>query len=164
MYFTQWKERLTYETLEKTFPGLISGLANHSGIGFVMVKSEQNGPLAIGAEGIYYLNNDRVEGDNPLLVFGPNAPTHLRRYNGFAYAPDILVNSFYDPEKGEIAAFEEKIGSHGGLGGTQSKPFLMYPSHWNLGEDPIVGAEKLHLTLMKQLEEERLRSVDHLRT
>jgi hypothetical protein len=34
-----------------------------------------------------------------------------------------------------------------------------YPSHWDLGEGPI-GAEKLHLVLRKQLEEERLRPVD----
>lgn len=43
--------------------------------------------------------------------------------------------SLYDPEKDEVAAFEELIGSHGGLGGCQSRPFIMYPSNWNLGNE-----------------------------
>jgi uncharacterized membrane protein YvlD (DUF360 family) len=159
VYFTQWKERLTFEMLEKTCPGLISGLAQHEGVGFVMVNSKQNGPMAIGGKGTYYLNTDRIEGENPLKPFGPNAPAHLRRYNGFMYAPDILVNSFYDSEKDEVAAFEEKIGSHGGLGGNQTKPFILFPSYWNLGKH-IVGAENLHRAFKKQLEKEPFRHLD----
>ena len=31
----------------------------------------------------------------------------------------LNVNSVYDPTNDEVAAFEELIGSHGGLGGTQ---------------------------------------------
>ncbi|MFI5449487.1 MAG: phage holin family protein [Candidatus Bathyarchaeia archaeon] len=151
IYFTQWKERLSYEKIEKTFPGLISNLTNHPGIGFVMVNSEQDGALAIGCKGSYHLKSDKTERENPLSSFGPNVAAHLRRYNEFSNAPDILVNSFYDSENGEVAAFEEKIGSHGGIGGTQSKPFLLYPSRWALGEEQIVGAETLHHVLKRQL-------------
>jgi len=42
-----------------------------------------------------------------------------------------------------VAAFEELIGSHGGLGGTQSKPFILHPSEWDLGKEEIVGAENV---------------------
>ena len=56
------------------------------------------------------------------------------------------MNSFYNPEK--VAAFEELIGSHGGLGGNQSKPFLMTPSEWNFD-----GAETLHKVLKGRLEQ-----------
>jgi putative membrane protein len=52
--------------------------------------------------------------------------------------------SLYDPEKDEVAAFEELIGSHGELGGCQSRPFIMYPSNWNLGNEKIIGAEKVY--------------------
>ena len=153
VYFTQWKERMTYEQLNKAFPDLIPGLAKHEGIGFILVRSEKYGPLVIGAKGIYHLADNSVEGENPLSDFGPHAADHIRRTDGFKYAPDILVNSFYDPESDEVAAFEELIGSHGGLGGNQSKPFLMTPSEWDFGGTEIVGAETLHKILKVWLEQ-----------
>ena len=50
--------------------------------------------------------------------------------------PDVLVNSFYDSQTDEVCAFEELIGSHGGLGGNQIKRFIIYP-----GE--LVGSESI---------------------
>ena len=65
---------------------------------------------------------------------------HLRRTDGFPDAPDILVNSFYKAETNEVAAFEELIGSHGGLGGFQTQPFVLFPVEWHVEEDDLVGA------------------------
>jgi hypothetical protein len=98
----------------------------------------------IGGEGIRYLSDDRVEGVDPLAGFGPNAANHLRRTDAFTNAPDILVNSFYDPVADEGAAFEELIGFHGGMGGNQTHPFIMYPSGFDLPGEPIVGAATVH--------------------
>lgn len=153
IYLTKWTERLSYEDLKIIFPELIPGLVQHEGVGFIMVNSQEWGPMVIGKEGIYYLNCDRVEGKNPLLNFGVNSPKHLLRSDKFDYAPDIMVNSFYDPENNEVAAFEELIGSHGGLGGDQSQAFIMYPSHWKLEDEEIVGAEKLHKVLKNKINE-----------
>ncbi|MBU4608249.1 MAG: phage holin family protein, partial [Methanobacterium sp.] len=119
------------------------------------VQSLKWGPLAIGKNGIYYLKCDRIEGKNPLLDFGENARQHLLRTDKFEHVPDILVNSFYNPDKNEVAAFEELVGSHGGLGGDQSRPFIMYPSTWNLEDDEIVGAEHLHRVLKEKISEIR---------
>jgi len=116
-----------------------------------MVRSEEYGTIAIGSEGIYYLDKDEIEGEDPLKNFGKNAATHLKRTDGFKYVPDILVNSFYDPETDEVAAFEELIGSHGGLGGCQSRPFIMCPSSWNLDDEKIIGSEQLHKILKDRL-------------
>jgi putative membrane protein len=135
---------MSLEQINAAFPNLIPGLLNYPEIGFVMARSEAHGPLAIGAKGIYHLNDDRFEGQNPLSNFGLNASLHLRREDSFLNAPDILVNSFYDPQTGEVAAFEELVGSHGGLGGEQSKAILLYPSDHEIGPDPIVGAGNLH--------------------
>jgi putative membrane protein len=151
IYFTDHKKRLSYEEIKYAFPKLIPGLVQHEGVGFIMVRSKKYGALAIGADGIYYLNKDEIEGENPLKNFGENAANHLRRTDSFKYVPDILVNSTY--ENDEVAAFEELIGSHGGLGGGQCRPFIMCPSKWNLGKEKIVGAEKLHLILKSKLEE-----------
>ncbi len=149
IYFIEYKHRLSYEEIKYAFPKLVPGLVQHEGVGFVMVRSKEYGALAIGAEGIYYLDKDEVEGENPLKNFGENAADHLRRTDSFKYVPDILVNSTY--ENDEVAAFEELIGSHGGLGGGQCRPFIMCPSKWDLGKEKIVGAEKLHDVLKNNL-------------
>jgi putative membrane protein len=146
--YSAWlDERANLEGIEAAYPGLLDGLARHEGIGFVMVHSETQGPVVIGAQGRYYLADERVEGENPLTPFGPNAAAHLLRTDRFPNAPDVLVNSFYDAETNEVAAFEELIGSHGGLGGWQTQPFLLYPAEWETGQEHIVGAEALHRVL-----------------
>ena len=154
IYFTGWRERMTLEQIDAAFPRLVRGLAVHPGIGFLLVRSAQWGPLAIGARGVYHLADDTFEGENPLAVFSPHLPAHLRRTDGFTHAPDILVNSFYDPRKDEACAFEELIGFHGGAGGNQSHPFLLAPSAWRLdAAGPIVGAEQVYQLLKRRLEQ-----------
>lgn len=152
IYLTQWTKRLNYEEIVMLFPNLIPGLVKHKGIGFILVDSFTNGPMAIGAEGIYYLNTDRIEGKNPLENFGKNAAMHLKRHNKFKNMPDILVNSFYDPKTEEICAFEELIGSHGGLGGSQTRPFILYPSNWENPEE-LIGAKSIYDFLKKEIDE-----------
>ena len=150
IYLTQWKQRLNYEEIVMLFPNLIPGLVKHSGIGFLLVNSIANGGMVIGENGIYYLDNDKIIGENPLEGFGKNAAMHLKRQNSFNNMPDILVNSFYDSEKDEVCAFEELIGSHGGLGGNQSKPFILYPSEWeNPGE--LIGSESIYHFLKDEI-------------
>ncbi|MBR3140015.1 MAG: phage holin family protein, partial [Methanobrevibacter sp.] len=153
IYLTQWSHRLTYEEINNLFPELIPGIVNNEYIGFVVVRSSENGDLAIGKDGIYYLDQDRIEGKNPLENFGKNIVRHLKRNSSFKYTPDILVNSFYDSEKNEVCAFEELVGSHGGAGGSQSKPFILYPSSWNVGDEEIIGAENIYKLLKDNLAE-----------
>jgi hypothetical protein len=144
IYFTPWKERMSLEQIDEAFHRLIPELVGHEGVGFVMVNSEEHGPLAISAEGTYYLAEDRVEGENPLADFGPNAAQHLRRTNSFPDAPDILVNSFYRPTDNEVAAYEEQIGCHGGMGGYQTQPFVLYPTELTAPDKPLVGASSVY--------------------
>ncbi len=155
IYFTGKQERVTLEELDEKFPELISGLVAHPGIGFVMVRSRERGALAIGDGGVYFLDEDRYEGENPLAGFGANAAAHLKRTDGFPHVPDILVNSFYDETTDEVAAFEELVGSHGGLGGEQSHPFVLIPAEWKVPDEEIVGAEHLNRVLRGWLAELR---------
>ena len=151
IYLTQWSERLNYEEIVMLFPDLIPGLVKHSGIGFILVNSIADGGMVIGQNGIYYLDSDIIVGENPLEDFGVNAASHLKRQNSFRNMPDILVNSFYDAKFDEVCAFEELIGSHGGLGGDQSKPFILYPSEWSDPGD-LVGAESIYSFLKMKIE------------
>ena len=52
---TRLDERGTLEVIEKVYPGMLEGLAEHEGIGFIMVRSEDRGPVVIGENGRYYL-------------------------------------------------------------------------------------------------------------
>ena len=153
IYLTQWSQRLTYEELNNYFPELIPGIINNEYVGFILVKSQEHGDLAIGKNGTYYLDSDEIEGQNPLEGFGDNIARHLRRTSSFEHTPDILVNSFYDKEADEVCAFEELVGSHGGAGGDQSKPFILYPSSWNVSDDEIIGAENIYKLLKENLAE-----------
>ena len=82
----------------------------------------------LGEDGVRYLDSGQIEGTDPLAPFGPNAAAHVSRTDGFPHCPDIVVNSTYWAESDEVAAFEELVGSHGGMGGGQAHPFALYPS------------------------------------
>jgi len=142
--FTRFDERLAYEDLMEHFPEVLPGLATHPGVSFVMVRTRAKGGLVVGADGIYDLGREQASGVNPLAGFGPNVAAHLRRTDGFTNARDILVMSMSDRTTGEVAAFEELVGSHGGLGGFQTRPFVFYPAEFRDLAEPIVGAAALH--------------------
>jgi uncharacterized membrane protein YvlD (DUF360 family) len=153
IYFPGGPERLTAEEIEQRHPGLLAGLAGHPGIGFAMVRSEHEGGVVLGATGRRRLNDDAVDGDDPLTSYGANAAHHLRRHDGFSHCPDILVNGAYDSESGEIQPFEEFMGSHGGLGGMQMHPVAVVPAEWSTPTGPIVGAAAMHRQLKAWLVE-----------
>ena len=64
------------------------------------------------------------------------------------HVADIMVGSFYDPVRDEGCAFEELISFHGGIGGPQTRPFLLYPSSLALPDDEIIGAETVNEILL----------------
>jgi uncharacterized membrane protein YvlD (DUF360 family) len=136
--------RVTLERLESLYPRLVPALREHPGIGFVLARSERFGAVAIGGAGTSFLDEGRVEGEDPLAVFGPNAADHLRRTDSFPHCADLMVNSAFFPQFGEVAAFEQLVGSHGGLGGTQSFPFVLHPSELAWPDQEVVGAERVH--------------------
>src|SRR5262249_4203446 len=72
VYFTEHRQRLTRETLEAEFPGLLDALVANPDMGFVLVATEGDGAVAIGPQGEHYLADDRVVGVDPLADY-PNA-------------------------------------------------------------------------------------------
>ena len=151
IYFTDWSDRMTYEQIEDAFPGLLNGLAHHEGIGFVMVKSDIYDTIVLSNDDVLYLDTEEYYGNHFLDSFGKNTIKKLKRTDGFAHVPDILVNSTYDEENDEVYAFEELIGSHGGAGGNQQYPFIIYPSEWSL-EEEIFGSENVYKFFKNEME------------
>ena len=152
IYLTQYTHRLTYEELNSLFPEFINEIVRNEYVGFIVVRSSEKGDMAIGRNGIFYLDSGEIEGENPLEGFGDNIVQHLKRHSSFKYTPDILVNSFYDSENDEVCAFEELIGSHGGVGGGQSRPFILYPSDWDVPSEEIIGAESIYKILKENFQ------------
>jgi hypothetical protein len=139
--------RVTLERINELHPKLIPALRAHPGIGFLLVRSEKDGPVVLGATGIHYLDDGEVEGDDPLAPYGATAAAHVARTDSFPRCPDIVLNSTYWADTDEVAAFEELVGSHGGLGGGQSHPFVMFPSDLPYPRKEVVGCENLHQVL-----------------
>jgi len=119
--------RLTHEEIDRRYPQLISGLCAHPEIGFVLVRQESGTSVVLGRNGTLDLGTGEVEGENPLEPFGPRARDQVAEVDGYATVADLMVNSRYDPDLEEVCAFEDQVSSHGGLGGPQTHPFLLYP-------------------------------------
>jgi len=147
VYLMEEPRRLTREEIDERHPDLLDALRNHPHIGWLLVRSSEQGAVVLGPLGANHLDEARCEGEDPLAGFPPNAPMHLRRSDGFEHAPDILIGSFYDDALDEGCAFEELISFHGGIGGPQTRPFVLHPVQLPAPEEPVIGAEALHHVL-----------------
>ena len=93
-----------------------------------------------------------MEGADPLAPFGPHAVADVRRHDTLAHVGDLVVNSPIDPDTEEVAAYEELVGCHGGLGGWQTEAVLVHPADWTVDDGPLVGADAVHRQLVRWLE------------
>jgi uncharacterized membrane protein YvlD (DUF360 family) len=158
---TESRRRMTMREIEERHPRLIAALTSHPGIGFVMVHGDDDGPIVLGCRGSRRLRDDAVRGEDPLRDFGEHAADHLRRTDGFPHCPDLLVNCRYDPDLNDVAPFEEFMGSHGGIGGWQSRPFALVPMDWSEPLGELVGARAMHDALRRWLAEIGLEVTPH---
>ena len=136
--------RSTREEIDARYPALISGLAAHPEIGFVLVRTNAGNSVVLGNHGTLDLASGVVDGEDPLAVFGPRTREQVAEVDSYATAADIMVNSRFDPELEEVAAFEDQVSSHGGLGGPQTHPFLLYPAELTAPTEPIFTSPAMY--------------------
>ena len=153
VYLMEESRRLTLEEIDEHHPELIPALRAHPHVGWLLVRSAERGAVALGPRGINYLSEGRVEGEDPLARFSATAARHLLRTDGFTHVADIMVNSFYDEQLDEGCAFEELISFHGGMGGPQTRPFLLHPARLPAPGAPVIGAEAAHRVLKRWREQ-----------
>ena len=79
VFFPREPGRATREWIDERYPLLIPTLRDHPGIGFLLVRSAGAGAVVLGAAGTNYLDAGRVEGEDPLAPYGPNAAKHVAR-------------------------------------------------------------------------------------
>ncbi|WP_131769453.1 phage holin family protein [Candidatus Protofrankia californiensis] len=157
VYLPQVAGRADLEQMEFLHPALVRGLIDHPGIGFVVVHCPGHGPVAFGARGRMFLETGVVEGTNPLLGYGSRAAADLLRHQRMHNVGDIVVMSRIDPGTREVAAFEELVGCHGGIGGDQTRAVLLYPASWPAAANSIEGPDAVHHQLVRWLERLGLR-------
>src|SRR4051795_102082 len=97
IYLMELPRRLTLEEIEERHPALVPALRAHPHIGWLLVRSAEHGAVVLGPGGARYLDEKRVEGEDPLTAFSPTAAQHLARTDRFRHVADIMVGSFYDP-------------------------------------------------------------------
>ncbi len=128
VYFDLYPRRITFDELETAFPGMIDALVAHEGIGVVAGYLDADTPVVLGKGGQRNLHTGEVTGIDPLLPYGDVAlrAWQVGRVMDFPHAGDLMVVSTVYPD-GTVAALEELIGNHGGMGGEQTDAFLFHP-------------------------------------
>jgi hypothetical protein len=98
VYLMEERARLTLEEIDARHPQLLPALqrAPARWLGARQVGAS-TAPVVLGGRGARYLDEDRVDGEDPLALFSPGRSAHLLRTDGFEHAPDVLLGSFYDP-------------------------------------------------------------------
>ena len=122
IYFPRLPGRVSLEQIDKTWPGLVEGTDQPPRRGRDHGPFTRAGRGGAGQRRRALPGDDQVEGVDPLAQYGEHALTGMRRVDGMANCPDLVAISLLDPATDEVAAFEELIGSHGGLGGAQTEP------------------------------------------
>jgi hypothetical protein len=147
VYLMDGAARLTLEEIEARHPQLVPALRGHPHIGWLLVRSPGHGATVLGPAGARYLEEDRVEGEDPLAAFSPPRRGISCAPTASPTSPTSWSASFYDPVLDEGCAFEELISFHGGLGGPQTRPFILAPPALPLPAEPVVGAPAVHAVL-----------------
>jgi hypothetical protein len=135
VYFDLFPRKITLNELNAAYPGMVDALVQHEGIGFVVAYEDDGEPAAFGKNGARNLHSGDVVGDDPLEPFGDVELRNwqVRRIADFSNAGDLILNSTLYPD-GTVAALEELIGNHGGLGGEQTDAFIFHPGDMEVPE------------------------------
>jgi hypothetical protein len=121
--------------------GAIAGRAGHQ----TLVLGHEGGAVAIGGEG------ERGEGVHPLAQFGDvaYAATQLHYVAHFPHSGDLIVLGAMGAD-GKVVAFEEQVATHGGLGGSQTRPFIARPPDCPLTPESVDDAADLYPYFMQR--------------
>jgi uncharacterized membrane protein YvlD (DUF360 family) len=135
LYFDLYPRKITLNELNAAYPGMVDNLVQHEGVGFVVAYEDDGTPIVFGKGGARNLHTGDVTGDDPMEQFGDVElrSWQVRRIADFPNAGDLILNSPVYPD-GTVAAYEELIGSHGGLGGEQTDAFIFHPPDMEIPE------------------------------
>jgi len=135
LYFDLFQRKITLNELNAAYPNMVDNLVQHEGVGFVVAYDDDSVPVAFGKNGARNLHTGDVTGEDPFASYGDVElrSWQVRRIADFHNCGDLILNSPVYPD-GTVAAYEELIGSHGGLGGEQTDAFIFHPDDMEIPE------------------------------
>jgi hypothetical protein len=129
VYFNVSDQRLNLSEIALLYPTLLTRLIEHPGIGLV-VGRENEETVMMGRRGTLTVRRDldRLRGSNPLdgLSDPYYQAAQLEHVASFPHAGDLILLGAW--ENDAVVTFEDQLGTHGGVGGPQEKPFILYPA------------------------------------
>lgn len=137
VYFDLFPRKITLNELNTAYPKMVDALIQHEGIGMVVGYDDDMSAVVMGKGGQRNLHTGEVIGEDPVAPYaradGYGAGSlemriwQLKRVMDFPHAGDLwLISTVY--ADGTVAALEELVGNHGGLGGEQTDAFLFHPA------------------------------------
>jgi len=153
VYFVGYEAPLTLEDIQVAHPGLVEDLANHPGIGFVAVRRREGASVTLCEDGVRNLITGELAGSNdPLAPFEQRDrwAGELAQLMSYCDTGDLVINGAWLADRNRIVVLEEQTSSHGGLGGRQTRPFVLLPQDWPTGAMDLESPEALHGLLLRQ--------------
>lgn len=143
VYFDLFPRKIRLSELNAAYPGMVDALVQHEGIGMVLGYEDDMTVVVLGKGGRRNLHTGEVIGADPVAPYAPAEGVgagsiekrvwQLRRVMEFPNAGDLWLISTVYPD-GTVAALEELIGNHGGLGGEQTDAFIFHPADMDVPE------------------------------
>ncbi len=128
IYFNFSSQRVELEEIERVYPGLVGALVRHEGIGVILCRSHGE-PLILSKQGrVFYRKGAKtVDGEDPLKHFedAEYIEQEILAQAAMEEAGDLVLYGAYSDSW--VINFEEQMGGHGGIGGMQNTPFVLYP-------------------------------------
>ncbi|NIM18865.1 MAG: hypothetical protein GTO42_02420 [Candidatus Latescibacteria bacterium] len=145
VYFTESPGKVTIERLMTFFPTFLDLLVSHPGIGFVVTTNEEGEIFVMGKNGMRCLRSGEIEGEDPLPPYGDEKllTREITLLCEYPHSGDVIINGCL-LDDGSVVCFEDQIGTHGGAGGSQTEPFIIYPRRYHDHSIEIRNPEEMH--------------------
>lgn len=151
IYLKHAPGRLSAEYLFEKHSNLLEVLVGHPGIGFVLMVGETGGTMVISRSGMRALETGETEGEDPLRPYldgkkDDHVLRALRTLAAFPHSGDVVVNgAMLRPDV--TVSFEDQVSTHGGLGGPQTTPFVIFPGRLRKRRQGVQSAAEIHAFL-----------------
>jgi hypothetical protein len=144
VYFNVSRRPMDLDEVALLYPHLLPRLLEQPAIGWVVgrqgeqvVVMNKGGTLTLG-------HGEHVQGSYPLAgLLEPGFVAHqLRQLASYPHSGDLIILGAW--ESGRVVSFEDQAAGHGGLGGPQGYPFIIYPAEDVLSLDSWEGPSALY--------------------
>jgi len=145
VYFNVISSPMDLSEVAILYPELVSWLLNEPAIGLIVGRDDGHG-ACLTPEGVRHLAGWSEPGaDDPLATLPEPrlAAAQLARLASFPHSGDLILLGAWNGS-GEVVCFEDQWASHGGLGGPQDYPFMLWPTHVEWDPGGLTNAEQLY--------------------